>query len=92
MNSFYFDKMHMLYNQNISCVKSCQKTLLFLKNNIVFQKTHCFRKNPIVFQHVHFFIPLFWNEKLSLRITIKNVSILESICIIVCELILILII
>jgi len=30
------------------------------------QKTHCFTKKPIVFQHVHFFIPLFWNEKLSL--------------------------
>jgi len=29
-------------------------------------KTHCFPKKPIVFQHVHFFIPLFWNEKLSL--------------------------
>ena len=25
-----------------------------------------FSKKPIVFQHVHFFIPLFWNEKLSL--------------------------
>jgi len=36
MNSFYFDKMHMLYNQNKSCVKSCQK--------------HCVLKNPIVFQ------------------------------------------
>jgi len=59
MNSLYFDKMHMLYNQNKSCVKSCQNTLL--KTN-----THCFPKKPIVFQHVHFFIPLFWNEKLSL--------------------------
>jgi len=29
-------------------------------------RTHCFPKKPIVFQHVHFFIPLFWNEKLSL--------------------------
>jgi len=35
MNSFYFDKMHMLYNQNKSCVKSCQKTLLL-------KKQHCF--------------------------------------------------
>jgi len=49
MNSFYFDKMHMLYNQNESCVKSCQKTLLLKNNNIVFPqktlffpKTHCF--------------------------------------------------
>jgi len=55
----------MLYTQNKSCVKSCQKSLLFNKN-IVFpkktlfsQKTHCFSKKPIVFQHVHFFIPLF---------------------------------
>ena len=35
MDSFYFDKMHMLYNQNKSCVKSYQK--------------HCFKK-PI-FKH-----------------------------------------
>jgi len=39
-------------------------------------KTHCFPKKPIVFvikpivfQHVHFFIPLFWNEKLSLSMS-----------------------
>jgi len=33
-------------------------------------KTHCFpEKKPIVFQHVHFFIPLIWNEKLSLHVT-----------------------
>jgi len=49
MNSFYFDKMHMLYNKNKSCVKSCQKTLLF-KN----KTKHCFPKKTIVFQHVHF--------------------------------------
>ena len=36
MNSFYFDKMHMLYNKNKSCVKSCQKHWFF------FKKTHCF--------------------------------------------------
>jgi len=58
MNSFYFYKMYMLYNQNKSRVKSCQKTLRFKKHcfpkkNIVFQK------NNIVFQHVHFFVPLF---------------------------------
>ena len=35
MNNVYFDKMHMLYNQNKSCVKSCQKTLLK-------KKPHCF--------------------------------------------------
>ena len=50
----------MLYNQNKSCVKSCQKHC-FLKNPL-------FSKKPIVFQHVHFFIPLFWNEKLSLMV------------------------
>ena len=33
---------------------------------LVFQKNPLFSKKPIVFQHVHFFIPLFWNEKLSL--------------------------
>ena len=49
----------MLYNQNKSCVKSCQK-------HCSFTITHWFPENPIVFQHVHFFIPLFWNEKLSL--------------------------
>ena len=43
----------MLYNQNKSCVKSCQKTLLLKKNTIVFQKKqHCFPTgalfNPIV--------------------------------------------
>ena len=32
----------------------------------LFKKTHFFPKKTIVFQHVHFFIPLFWNEKLSL--------------------------
>jgi len=47
------------------------KKTLFLKQtpkNIVFPKKHCFPIKPIVFQHVHFFIPLFWNEKLSLGI------------------------
>ena len=49
MNSFYFDKMHMLYNQNKSCVKSCQNIDIFLKKNIVFQNKHCFPLfNPIV--------------------------------------------
>ena len=68
MNSFYFDKMHRLYNQNKSCVKSCQKHC-FLKTTTLFSpKTHCFPKKPIVFEHVHFNIPLFWNEKLSLAL------------------------
>jgi len=60
MNSFYFDKMLMFYNQNKSYVKSCKKCFL---------KTHCFPKKTIVFQHVHFSNPLFWNEKLSLITT-----------------------
>ena len=42
MNSFDFDKMRMLYNQNKSCVKSCQKTLLLKNNNIVFPKNPLF--------------------------------------------------
>ena len=33
----------MLYNQNKSCVKSCQKKLLFKKQQ------HCVKKKPIVF-------------------------------------------
>jgi len=65
MNSFYFDKMHMLHNQNKSCSKSCQN--IALEKHCFPRKTHCFPKKPIVFQHVHFFIPLFWNEKLSLH-------------------------
>jgi len=67
MNSFYFDKMHMLYNQNKSCVKSCK--------NIALKNKHCFPKKPIVlpknplFSNMcTFFIPLFWNEKLSLAL------------------------
>ena len=36
---------------------------------IALKNTHCFPKKPIVFQHVHFFIPLFWNENLSLTVT-----------------------
>jgi len=60
MNCFYFDKMHMLYNQNKSYVKSCQKHCF---------KNPLFKKKRIVFQRVHFFIPLFWNEKLSLVTT-----------------------
>jgi len=42
MNSFYFDKMHMLYNQNKSCVKSCQKHCFLKNNNIVFKKIPLF--------------------------------------------------
>jgi len=49
MNSFYFDKMHMLYNQNKSCVKSCQKTLFCLK------KQHCFPKKHTVSHKTHCF-------------------------------------
>ena len=50
MNSFYFDKMHMLYNQNKSCVKSCKKTLLFLKTTTLFSK-----KNPLLSPKTHCF-------------------------------------
>ena len=54
MNSFYFDKMHMLYIQNISYVKSCQKHCFKTQKQTLFTpKTHCFPKKPIVFQHVH---------------------------------------
>ena len=52
--------------RNKSYVKSCQKTLLS-------QKPIVFPKKPIVFQHVHFFIPLFWNEKLSLSGNVLHV-------------------
>jgi len=46
----------MLYNQNKSCVKSCQnialETIVFQKNPLFStKKTHCF-------QHVHFFYPI----------------------------------
>ena len=55
-------------------MKSCQKTFFFL-NNIVFPpKPIVFRKKPIVFQHVHFFIPFFWNEKLSLWGAIVSIN------------------
>jgi len=47
----------------INHVWSCVKNIA--KKPIVFQKKR------IVFKHVHFFIPLFWNEKLSLEMT-KN--------------------
>ena len=57
--------MHMLYNQNKLCVKSCQKH--FFKNPL-------FSKKRIVFQYVNFFIPLFWNEKLSLITNDKNLT------------------
>jgi len=43
INSFYFDKMHMLYNKRKSCVKSCKKHCFF-KKTIVF-----FFKNPLFF-------------------------------------------
>jgi len=42
MNSVYSDKMHMLYNHNKSCLKSCKKTLLFFKNPLFSKKSHCF--------------------------------------------------
>jgi len=54
---------HMWSRVKKHCFKK-QKQTLFTP------KTHCFPKKPIVFQHVHFFIPLFWNEKLSLHTSI----------------------
>jgi len=80
MNSFYFDKMHMIYNQNKSCVKSC-------KNIIFFKQQHCFpkkpivlKKKPIVFQHVHFFIPLFWNEKIITDVSNNSWTLITTSC------------
>ena len=45
------------------------KNIAFKKNIIVFQKKkHCFfPKNPLFSNMCTFFIPLFWNEKLSLH-------------------------
>ena len=63
MNSFYFDKMHMLYTQNKSCVKSCQN-IAFFKKTLFSKKNHCFPKKPIVFQHVHFFNPIVLRRKI----------------------------
>jgi len=40
MKSFYFDKRHMLYNQNKSYVKSCQK--FCFKNPLFSKENHCF--------------------------------------------------
>jgi len=47
-----------------------------LKNSLLFspQNPHCFPIKPIVFQHVHFFIPLFWNEKLSLTTRVMELT------------------
>jgi len=57
----------MLYSiLKINHVWSRVKNIAFLKN--ISPKKHCFPKKLIVFQHVHFFIPLFWDEKLSLSI------------------------
>ena len=44
------------------------KTLLFKKKHCFPKKPIVFQKKPIVFQHVLFFIPLFWNKKLSLDV------------------------
>ena len=48
------------------------------KNIAFLNKNHCFPKKNIVFQHVHFFIPLFWNEKLSLVVIIIYRAIFRS--------------
>ena len=58
MNTFYFDKMHMLYNQNKSCVKSCQKHC-FLRKQTLFssQKTIVAQKTPL-FSNMCTFYPI----------------------------------
>ena len=64
MNSFYFDKMHMLYNQNKSCVMSCQKHCL---KNPLFSK-----KKRIVFKYVHFFYPIVLKRKIITDRVVKD--------------------
>jgi len=82
MNSFYFDKMHMIYNQNKSCVKSSKKTLLFFKKallfffkSIVFQKKHCFLTCAL-------FYPIVLKQKIitsSITLTcFQNISVLTE--------------
>jgi len=63
MNSFYFDKMHKKLCFIIKKIM-CE----VVSKNIAFKKTPFISKKNIVFQHEHFFIPLFWNQKLSLYI------------------------
>ena len=45
----------MLYNKNKSCVKSCQKTLLFFKKHFFCQKPIVFQKNPLFSKKTHCF-------------------------------------
>ena len=52
-------------SKNIAFLK--KHTMFSPKKTLFSQQNHCFPEKPIVFQHVHFFIPLFWNEKLSLN-------------------------
>ena len=63
MNSFYFDKMHMLYNQNKSCVKSCKKHCFF-KKTLFFQKTHCFTQKNHCFPTCALFYPIVLKRKI----------------------------
>ena len=42
------------------------------------KKPIVFQKKRIVFKHVHFFIPLFWNEKLSLLVLL----VLQCLCLV----------
>ena len=62
MNIFVVDKMQIPFNQNKSCVKSCQKHIALKKQQ------HCFHKKPLFSNMCTFFIPLFWNEKLLLYV------------------------
>ena len=50
MNSFYFDKMLMLYNQNKSYVKSCKNAF---KKPIVFQKNLLFSNMCTFLSHCY---------------------------------------
>jgi len=56
--------MHMLFNQNKSCVKSCQKHCFLKNNNIVFQKTPLFSKKNHSFPTCALFYPIVLKRKI----------------------------
>jgi len=60
---FILIKMHMLYNQNKSCVKLCKNIAFFKKKPLFFQKTHCFQTCAL-------FYPIFLKRKI---ITGRNI-------------------
>ena len=64
MNSFYFDKMHMLYNQ-INHLWSRVKNISFFKITHSFPpKTHCFRKKTHCFPTCALFYPIVLKRKI----------------------------